>query len=269
MVLAQGAAPRVTSRAAINLVVGGQGFTALCDIGAFSPLPGASRLEAHCKPGLGSRQASRIGECNVLASRSMAGLTAYIDLFIVGIKPVVPRVVAFLDVGAMAFRTAGIPIEESTRPMQRVTGCDGLVGVEVIPPLPALALGPGIPGNRECLQPAVAKRQQILLQGLNPKHILDRIRFQLASGVIGLNEKGVAFLAEGRGYAKIIKGRVVEVAQDRLGCGLLHRQIVMGACPVGVGPLMAAGTGGITDVARFSLDRGSGQGAENHQRYQY
>ena len=126
-------------------------------------------------------------------SRSVTGL-AYIDLFMMGIKPVVPRVVAFLDVGAMAFRTAGIPIEESTRPMQRVTGCDGLVEIGWIPPLPAFALGPGIPGNRKCPQPAVAKRQQILLQGLNPKRILDRIRFQLASGVIDSMKKASFWL---------------------------------------------------------------------------
>ena len=108
-----------------------------------------------------------------------------------------------------------------------------------------------------------------MLQGLNPKHILDRISLQLASGVIGLDEKGVASLAEGGGHAKIIKGRVVEVPQYRLGRGLLHRQIVMGVCPVGSSLLVAAGAAGITDVARFSLNRGRGQGAEKHQRYQY
>ena len=87
-----------------------------------------------------------------------------------------------------------------------------LVGVEVIPPLPAFALGSAIPGDRERLQTAIAEGQQILLQGLNPKNILDPICFQLTRGVIGLDEKAVPSLAEGRGHAKVIKGRVAEVA---------------------------------------------------------
>ena len=87
----------------------------------------------------------------------MTRLTAHINLFVVGIEPIVHRVVAFLDVGAMAFRTAGIPVEETARPMQRVAGRDVLAGIEVVPPLPALAFGPGIPGDRECLQPTVTK----------------------------------------------------------------------------------------------------------------
>ena len=151
MVLAQCAAPCVTARAAINLVVCGQRFTALCDIGAFSPLPCTSRLEAHRKPGLSRRQAARIGERDMFAARPVTGLTAHIDLFVVGIESVVQSVVAFVDVGAVAFRAAGIPVEESARPMQRVAGRDVLVGVEVIPTLPALALWPGIPSDRERL----------------------------------------------------------------------------------------------------------------------
>ena len=57
VVLAQGAAPSVTSPAGINLLLRGQQFTALCDIGAFCPPPFTPRFEAHCKPGLGGRQA--------------------------------------------------------------------------------------------------------------------------------------------------------------------------------------------------------------------
>ena len=72
-----------------------------------------------------------------------------------------------------------------------------------------------------------------MLQGLNPKNIRDSVGLQLAGGIVCLDEKGVAFLAEGRGQAKIIEGCVVEVAQDRLGRGFLHRQIVVRICPVG------------------------------------
>ena len=159
VVLAQGTAPGVASRTAINLVVGGQRFSALRDISALGPLPCASRLEAHRKSGLGRRQASRIGEGDVFTARPVTGLTAHIDLLVVGIELVVHRVVAFFDVGAVTFRAAGIPVKESARPMQRVTGCNVLVGVEVVPTLPALALGPGIPGDRECLQATVTKGQ--------------------------------------------------------------------------------------------------------------
>ena len=266
VVLAQRAAPGVTARAAVNLVVSGQRFTALCDIGAFSPLPGTSRLEAHRKAGLGGRQASRIGERDVLTARPMTGLTAHIDLLVVGIEPVVHRVVAFLDVGAVTFRAAGIPVKETARPMQRVAGRNMLVGVEVVPPLSALAFGPGVPGHRERLQPAIAEGQQILLQGLNPKHILDRISLQLTRSVIGLDEKGVPFLAEGGGDAKIIECCVVEVAQDRLGRGLLHRQIVVGVSPVGSGLLVAAGAGGIAEIRRAVSPYATGCGQQQGKR---
>ena len=99
----------------------------------------------------------------MLTAGPVTGLTAHIDLLVVGIEAVVHRVVAFLDVGAVTFRTAGIPVKETARPMQRVAGRNVLVGVEVVPPLPALAFGPGVPGHRERLQAAVAEGQQILL----------------------------------------------------------------------------------------------------------
>ena len=107
-----------------------------------------------------------------------------------------------------------------------------------------------------------------MLQGLNPKHILDWINLQLARGVIGLDEKCVPLLAEGRGHAKIIKGRVVEIPQHRLGRGFLHRQIVMGVCPVGSGLLMATGAGGVADITRVSPNCGGSQDAGQHQCYQ-
>ena len=104
-----------------------------------------------------------------------------------------------------------------------------------------------------------------MLQGLNPKNIIDRIRFQLTRGVIGLDEKGVPLLAEGRGHAKIIKRRVVEVAQDRLGRSLLHRQIMVGVCPVGTSLLVAASTGGVANIVCFSDGCGGSQGTEQDQ----
>ena len=94
-----------------------------------------------------------------------------------------------------------------------------------------------------------------MLQGLNPKNVLDRIPFQLTRRVIGLDEKGIPLLAEGRGHAKIIKRRVVEVAQDRLGRGLLHRQIMVGVCPVGISLLMAASAGGVAQIGGFGCQR--------------
>ena len=93
----------------------------------------------------------------MLTAGSVTGLTAHIDLLVVSIEPVVHCVIAFLDVGAVAFRAAGIPVKESTRPMKRVSGRDVFVGVEVIPPLPAFAFGSGIPSDRERLQATVTK----------------------------------------------------------------------------------------------------------------
>ena len=110
-----------------------------------------------------------------------------------------------------------------------------------------------------------------MLQGLNPKHILDWVGFQFTGSVVGLDEKGVAFLAEGGGHAKIIKGRAVEVPQYRFGRGLLHRQIVVGAGPVGNGLRVAAGTSGVAKVGRFGgchrrRDKHAKHGEQNDRR---
>ena len=68
------------------------------------------------------QQCAFVGERNVLTAGPVTGLTANIDLYILGIEPVVHRVIAFFDVGAVAFRAAGIPIKETARPMQWVIG---------------------------------------------------------------------------------------------------------------------------------------------------
>ncbi len=83
----------------------------------------------------------------MVTARPVTGFAAHIDLCVVGIEPVVHRVVAFLDVGAVAFRTAGIPVKESTRPVQGVTRLDVFVRVKVVPPLPTFAFRPAIPSD--------------------------------------------------------------------------------------------------------------------------
>ena len=81
----------------------------------------------------------------MLTTRPVTGLAADIDLFVVGIKSVVHRVVALFDVGAVALRTAGVPIEEAAGPVQGVTCRHILVGIKVVPPLPAFVCGAAVP----------------------------------------------------------------------------------------------------------------------------
>ena len=130
-------------------------------------------------------------------------------------------------VGAVALSAAGIPVLVGPGPVQWVPGGNHCVGVEVVPALPAFALGSGVPGNGQCLQSPLACWQQILLQWIDPEHPGHGKFFQLALGVIRPNPVA-AVLAEKRGRDLTVgETGVVKVAKHGVWGDGLHRQIMV------------------------------------------
>ncbi|MNV39533.1 hypothetical protein D3C71_1311160 [compost metagenome] len=95
---------------------------------------------------------------------------------------------------------------------------------------PALLLG--IPGHAEGLEPAFADLDQVLLQGGDAKGVGDLEIGILAIDTRRVDPEFVAFAREHRGLFFGLEGDVVEVAEQGVRVGLLHRQLVMGALPV-------------------------------------
>ena len=98
--------------------------------------------------------------------------------------------------------------------MQRIVMGHGGVWVQVKPALTALVPGPCIPDDRQHLDSAVGKFDQILLQRIDTKRVLDRVGLELAVRPICLDHELVAVAKEARAHAGILEGRIVEIAPD-------------------------------------------------------
>src|SRR5262249_20437166 len=124
-----------------------------------------------------------------------------------------------------------VPVLVQLGPMQDVVVLNLLVRIEVKPPLPALLLRSAVPGDRQRLQPAVGKFDEVLLQRLDAEGVLYLERGELAVRAIGLDEK-LSVLAEEAGvHPVIVESRIVEIAEHRcVGC-VLHRELVLRVAP--------------------------------------
>ena len=125
------------------------------------------------------------------------------------------RVVILAHAGRMALRAHEIPVLVQLGPVQHVVVLDLLVRIEMEPALAALVLRPAVPGDRQRLQPAVGKLDQILLQRIDAERVLDLKRGELAVGPIGLDEELSILAEEARSHAVMIEARIVEIAEHR------------------------------------------------------
>ena len=103
---------------------------------------------------------------------------------------------------------------------------DVIVRVKMKPPAAV-----GVPGDRQTLQPPPADVDQILLERLDTKRVLDLEVGHRAAGAVGIYNELAAGAEKPRSNAKVGKSRVVEVADDRPFRGHPHRQVVMRALP--------------------------------------
>jgi hypothetical protein len=134
--------------------------------------------------------------------------------------------------------------------MQDVVVLDLLVRIEMEPALAALLLGAVIPGDRQGLQPAVRKFDEILLQRLDAEGVFHLERGELAVGVVGLDEEFPGLAEEAGVHAVMVKARVAEIAEHRLVGRMLHGELVLRCAPqlrfrpVTAGAALAADEGG-------------------------
>ena len=102
--------------------------------------------------------------------------------------------------------------------MQLVAVGDPLVGVEMKPALPAVLLGTRVPGNRQRLQPAVRELNEILLQRMDSKGVLNLVIMEFAVRPVGVDEKFSVALEEGgseSGVGELCVAKITEHALFR------------------------------------------------------
>src|SRR5262249_54305116 len=116
-------------------------------------------------------------------------------------------------------------------PMQDIVVLDLLVRVEVEPALAALLFRPAVPGDRQRLQAAVGKLDQVLLQRVDAESVFHLERGEPAVGPIGLDQKFPVLAEEAGMQAVVIEARVVEIAEHRLVGRVIHRQLVLRRAP--------------------------------------
>ena len=115
--------------------------------------------------------------------------------------------------------------------MQRIAGLELPVGVEMEPALPALILGPRIPGDAERLQPAVREGDQVLLQRVDTEGVADLEVFELAVRSVRGDEELAVAPEEARGHAAMGEAGVIEVTKHGVCRRLLHCQVVVRPAP--------------------------------------
>ena len=185
----------------------------------------------------------RPGPADMPRPLSMTGLAAHADFREAGGKAVGCRIVILAHAGRMASRAHEIPVLVQPGPVQHVVVLDLLVRVEMKPALAALLLRPAVPGERQRLQPAVGKLDEILLQRLDAEGVLDFKRGEVAVGPVGLDEKLSVPAKEARMHAVIVEARTGEIAQHRFVACVLHGEPMLRAVPKLRFALMAAGAG--------------------------
>jgi hypothetical protein len=168
---------------------------------------------------------ARPGE--VSGALAMAGLTADADLCPGTGEAVIHRVVILAHAGRVALGAHEIPVLVQLGPMQDVVVLDLLVRIEMEPALAALLLGAVIPGDRQGLQPAVRKFDEILLQRLDAEGVFYLERGELAVRVVGLDEEFPGLAEEAGMHAVMVKVRVAEIAEHRLVGRMLHGELVL------------------------------------------
>src|SRR5688572_10110115 len=102
----------------------------------------------------------------------MTGFAADADLGPARMEAVGFGVVVLAHAGRMALGAHEIPVLIELGPMQDVVRLDLLMGIEVKPALAALLLRARIPRQRQRLNAAVGKLDEILLQGIEAEDVL-------------------------------------------------------------------------------------------------
>src|SRR5215472_11301474 len=153
-------------------------------------------------------------------------------------------------------------------PVQRVAGFELLAGIELEPALTALLFRPAIPGDAKRLQPPAWKRDEVLLQRIDPEGVGDRIVVERNVRAIRADHEPVAIAKERGRDPEMLERGVGEVAEYRCRRGRLHCERVVRALPGIKLRRVTAGAGVGADVFYRLLSRRMWRGAEQvHDGY--
>ncbi len=161
----------------------------------------------------------------------MTGLTANIHVSECRRVAVRGQVEILAHIGGVAVGAHIVPGLVTPCPVQRITGGKLLVGIQKIPPLPALFLGPTVPRDAECLISPVGKFDQILLKWIDTKRVGDEIFVQHAVGSVGADHEMLVGTEERRRHPEMLELCAGKIAQHRGSRGWLHRQRMVGLFP--------------------------------------
>ena len=160
---------------------------------------------------------------------AVAGLAADADLGERRGEAIGRRIVVLAHAGRMALGAHEVPVLVQLGPVQDVVVTDLLVGIEVEPALAARFLRPAVPGDRQRLQAAVRKLDQVLLERIEAKRVLDLERGELAVGSVGFDQKLAVLAKEARAHAVVVEGHIGEIAEHRLLGRVIHGMLVLRA----------------------------------------
>src|SRR5262245_25026405 len=104
----------------------------------------------------------------------------------------------------MALRAHEVPVLVQLRPMEDVVVRDCLVWIEVEPALTASFLCTAVPGEGECLQAAIGKLNQILLQRIDAEGEFHLEIRKLAVGAVRLHEELTVLAKKARLHAEVV-----------------------------------------------------------------
>src|SRR6476659_5391569 len=92
-------------------------------------------------------------------------------------------VVILLQICGVAESALVVPVLIDPGPVKRISCSELAIRVQMIPALPAVARGPRVPCNAECLQPASGQSDQVLLQRRDAESIenLEILEFSVRS----------------------------------------------------------------------------------------
>ena len=136
---------------------------------------------------------------------AVAGLAADADLRPGGGEAILGCVVVLAHAGRMALGAHEIPVLIQLGPMQDIVVLDLFVRIEVKPALAALFLRPAVPCDRQRLNSAVGKFDQVLLQRIDAERVFHLERGELAVRPVGLDEELAVLAKEARFHAVIVE----------------------------------------------------------------
>src|SRR5262249_52030534 len=199
-------------------------------------------------------------------ARPVAGLARHHDLGPLCGITILSGVVVPAQIGRVALRALIVPGLLPSCPVQWVRWPECLARIEVEPALAACLLWARVPGDRQRLQAAAWKFDQILLQGRDSESVLNFVVVQLTVGTVGVDVEPPVAREKGRGDPSCSEMGIVKIPEHSLRIRFLHRQSMVRAVPCLIHLGMARGTRPAANVVRRGRADGGWRGGGRARR---